>query len=146
VMEPDVRRMLKHELRTPVNHMIGYVELLLEEATDDGLDDIAVEASQIHADSKAIAAEVERYFASWTGDSIDDACLDLKAQIGPLVDRVIEQAQSSIRSSSGTWAAEFRHISVAANKLSSMISRSRPLDEVTGGVAQFVFAGMPTLG
>jgi signal transduction histidine kinase len=143
-MEPNARRMLKHELRTPVNHMIGYVELLLEAATDDGMEDIAVEARHIHADSKAIAAEVERYFASWTGDSIDDACSELRAHIGPLVERVIEQAESSMRSVSGSWVGDFHHISVAANKLLVMISRTCPLDEVTGGVAQFVLAGMHT--
>ena len=34
-MTPDVLRRLRHELRTPVNHLIGYTELLLEDAPDD---------------------------------------------------------------------------------------------------------------
>ena len=33
-MNPEQARELRHELRTPVNHLIGYAELLLEE---DGL-------------------------------------------------------------------------------------------------------------
>ncbi len=34
----DALRRLRHELRTPVNHILGYGELLLEQATDDGDD------------------------------------------------------------------------------------------------------------
>ncbi len=30
-MSPEQERELRHELRTPVNHLIGYAELLLEE-------------------------------------------------------------------------------------------------------------------
>ncbi|MGH8311558.1 MAG: histidine kinase dimerization/phospho-acceptor domain-containing protein, partial [Steroidobacteraceae bacterium] len=30
-MNPEQARELRHELRTPVNHLIGYAELLLEE-------------------------------------------------------------------------------------------------------------------
>lgn len=41
-------RVLKHELRTPINHIIGYSELLLEELTDRSTPDQrrAVEALQ----------------------------------------------------------------------------------------------------
>ena len=36
-MTPEEARELRHELRTPVNHLIGYAELLLEE---DELDEL----------------------------------------------------------------------------------------------------------
>ena len=34
-MSPEEIRELRHELRTPVNHLIGYSELLLEEEDVD---------------------------------------------------------------------------------------------------------------
>jgi adenylate cyclase len=44
----DHLRMLRHALRTPVNHIIGYSELLLEEAEDHDLHDISPDLQKIH--------------------------------------------------------------------------------------------------
>jgi len=41
-------RLLRHALRTPVNHIIGYSELLLEEAEDHDLHDIGPDLQKIH--------------------------------------------------------------------------------------------------
>jgi class 3 adenylate cyclase len=41
-------RLLRHALRTPVNHIIGYSELLLEEAEDHDLHDISPDLQKIH--------------------------------------------------------------------------------------------------
>ena len=38
---------MSHELRTPLNAIIGYSELLLEDAEDDGLDDMAEDLKKI---------------------------------------------------------------------------------------------------
>jgi class 3 adenylate cyclase len=48
-MTPEEARELRHELRTPVNHLIGYAELLLEEAGLSDADVAALEAVRTHA-------------------------------------------------------------------------------------------------
>ena len=44
----ELFRGLRHELRTPINHIIGYAELLLEEAGDLGLDGVVEDLNRIH--------------------------------------------------------------------------------------------------
>ena len=42
-VDPAGLRELRHELRTPINHIMGYSELLLEEAEETGLGGLAPE-------------------------------------------------------------------------------------------------------
>jgi adenylate cyclase len=48
-VSPEEARELRHELRTPVNHLIGYAELLLEEDDASEADAQALEAVRSHA-------------------------------------------------------------------------------------------------
>ena len=45
--ERDVLRQLRHDLRTPVNHILSYAELLREEAQDSGLTELVVALEEI---------------------------------------------------------------------------------------------------
>ena len=49
---------LRHELRTPLNAIIGYTEILLEEAEDDGLEDLIADLQKIHVAGKELLALV----------------------------------------------------------------------------------------
>ena len=40
---------ISHELRTPLNAIIGYSEILMEDASDDGLDDFVEDLDKIHS-------------------------------------------------------------------------------------------------
>ena len=44
----DLFRTLRHELRTPINHIVGYSELLLDEAEDLGLEAVIGDLRKIH--------------------------------------------------------------------------------------------------
>ena len=44
----DLFRTLRHELRTPINHIVGYAELLLDEAEDLGLEAVIDDLRKIH--------------------------------------------------------------------------------------------------
>jgi CheY-like chemotaxis protein/HPt (histidine-containing phosphotransfer) domain-containing protein len=49
---------LRHELRTPLNAIIGYSEILLEEAKDEGLEDLG-DLQKIHVAGKELLALVD---------------------------------------------------------------------------------------
>jgi light-regulated signal transduction histidine kinase (bacteriophytochrome) len=47
------RRTLRHDMRTPVNHILSYAELVREEAQDHGLAGLVVEMEAIEGAGKA---------------------------------------------------------------------------------------------
>ena len=53
---------LKHDLRTPLNHIIGYCELLLEEADDRHLGAFASDLQRIHSAGKRLLSVINNLF------------------------------------------------------------------------------------
>jgi adenylate cyclase len=53
---------LRHTLRTPLNHIIGYSELLLEEAKERGLGDMVADLENIHTAGKELLALFNELF------------------------------------------------------------------------------------
>ena len=53
---------LRHTLRTPLNHIIGYSELLLEEAKERGLEDMVADLQNIHTAGKELLALFNELF------------------------------------------------------------------------------------
>src|SRR5438034_7045913 len=49
---------LKHKLRTPLNHIIGYCEMLIEQAQDHGLEVFIVDLDRIHSAGKRLLGVV----------------------------------------------------------------------------------------
>ncbi|MDH4207901.1 MAG: response regulator, partial [Anaerolineae bacterium] len=49
---------LRHELRTPLNAIIGYSEMLLEDAEDEGLEDLIPDLQKIHTAGQELLALV----------------------------------------------------------------------------------------
>jgi DNA-binding response OmpR family regulator len=50
---------MRHPLRTPLNHIIGYSEMLLEEAGERALEDFAADLKKIHAAGKRLQALID---------------------------------------------------------------------------------------
>jgi DNA-binding response OmpR family regulator len=50
---------LRHELRTPLNAIIGYSEILLEEAEDEGLEDLIPDLRKTHAAGRELLALIK---------------------------------------------------------------------------------------
>ena len=57
----ELLRTLRHELRTPINHIIGYSELMLEEASDLGQADLAPDLQKIQAAGKELLTLVNEF-------------------------------------------------------------------------------------
>jgi signal transduction histidine kinase len=47
---------VRHELRTPLGHIIGYSEMLLEEVEDGGAAAVATPLRALHADARHVLA------------------------------------------------------------------------------------------
>ena len=72
-MNPDLGKLaqFRQELRTPLNHVLGYSEMLLEDADESGA--LAGELRGIHGEERALLATVEESLAAtrweaWTPD------------------------------------------------------------------------------
>ena len=60
--ELDLERfgaMLRHQLRTPINAVIGYTELLLEDAAEPGRQDLSADLEKIHAAAERFLALID---------------------------------------------------------------------------------------
>ncbi len=88
-MTPDVLRRLRHELRTPVNHLIGYTELLLEDASDDS-GPWGAHLQRIHDAGRGVLAPIDDVIAALR-DRADTA--PAIARIRPLLAEVADACE-----------------------------------------------------
>jgi len=121
----DLRR-LKHELRTPVNHIVGYSDLLLETAGDSGDYNIADLARNIHESGQALAKLLEKSLLSPSGD-MDDAQMDaLRDSIRPTVQHILSILSShSMLAATDSEKDDLDRIRRAADQLLALVGKDR---------------------
>ncbi len=106
----------RHELRTPVNHILGYAELLIEDAEDLGRADRAGPLRAIHAEGKEVLQLVSSARAS------DDAeRAELGRRLGAHL-TAIHQSCDALEAADPTTdrdalAADLRKIRAACDRL-----------------------------
>jgi signal transduction histidine kinase len=89
----DLRR-LKHELRTPVNHIMGYSDLLFETAGDLGDNATADLAKTIHDSGQKLAKLLEKNLVLPSGD-FDATQMDvLRDSIRPMIKHILDTLSS----------------------------------------------------
>ena len=59
---------MRHTLRTPLNHIIGYSEMLLEEAGERGLEAFTADLQKIHKAGKQLLGFINEFFDASTAD------------------------------------------------------------------------------
>jgi signal transduction histidine kinase len=121
-MDTNQLRNLKHELRTPVNHILGYSELLLEAANDAGNVRAAGQAENLHATGRSLARVVEKSLAhsdtTFEGNQMDA----LRVGLRPIVQRILEIAlpQSEMFAMTG-YRDDLKKICEAAEQLLELV-------------------------
>jgi signal transduction histidine kinase len=62
---------LRHDLRTPVNHILGYAELLLEDATEHHLESLLPSLQRIQSGGRQLLDTIETELAGQTAIEVD---------------------------------------------------------------------------
>jgi len=84
---------LRHELHTPLNHIIGYSEMLLEDLGEDGPHELAAELRRIHAEARRVLEQVD--------DLLAPARIETGVDLGGLPKALEPSLQAIIRAADG---------------------------------------------
>src|SRR5262245_16998876 len=80
---------LRHNLRTPINHILGYGEMMIEDATDLGLEDCAKDLSKIHEDGKQLLTIINSALTPATNEVCEPELRALHRDLLPPLNKVI---------------------------------------------------------
>ncbi|MHB1095742.1 MAG: protein kinase domain-containing protein [Gemmatimonadaceae bacterium] len=80
-LDPKAASELRHELRTPVNHILGYAEMLREDAADGSTDAVCIDG--IIAEAREVLTEVNAALPPTGVATLDDLSRLLTALVEP---------------------------------------------------------------
>jgi len=126
-MNAEDLRKLKHELRTPVNHILGYSDLLLETADDCGDATAAGLARNVRASGQMLAKLLEKSLMSPTGE-MDEAQMEaLRESVRPTVRHILDTLTSHSPSlaAENSYSDDLDRIRRAANQLLALLGTDR---------------------
>ncbi len=69
----EMLRRYQHDLRSPLNHIIGYAEMLEEQANDKHDDSAAADLQKIQIAARNQAEQIDRFFEWVRGESLEEA-------------------------------------------------------------------------
>jgi signal transduction histidine kinase len=127
-MNAENLRYLKHELRTPVNHIIGYSELLVETAGDVGDNTIADLAKGIHASGQALSRLLERNLAAAATEMGERQMNTLRSSVRPVIEQIL--AVLRVNPSllvADIYSQDLERIRQAANQLMLLVRTDAPV-------------------
>ncbi len=115
---------LRHNLRTPLNHVIGYSELLIEDASGGNHGSALDPLRHIHSAGKASLADINGILSN--RESVDRSELDaLCEKLRPRMDRIRSLVQGMEESETASvpfgWRDDLGRISGAASKLFQLL-------------------------
>jgi signal transduction histidine kinase len=118
---------LRHNLRTPVNHILGYTEMLIEDASEARNARALDALRHIHSAARAILSDVNDGLAN--REEVERAELDrLYEKIRPRIDRILD-CLAAVRSdpeigAPADWKRDLQRIGTAANSLLRLLSEA----------------------
>lgn len=116
-------RKLKHDLRTPVNHILGYSELIQESAADAGDDMVVAQAQNIQTHGRLLACLMEELLLSGS-DAMDAGHFDsLRNALGPLIQQILLNAVPDPKTPGiSSYANDLQRVRSAAEQLTAFIT------------------------
>ncbi len=151
---------LRHALRTPLNQIIGYSELLMETAEETGTASLIPELKRIHSGGGELLALINDALAAWkieagkvdfaalrdnlrtplrnvitlTGESLDKARAASQAAIAKDLEKILIAAQNLLALSENTGTAEFPATDSTPAESPGPLSALNPPSPAPGGV------------
>jgi two-component system, cell cycle response regulator len=125
---------LRHDLRTAVNHILGYGEMLLEEAEVEGPDERIERLREVRAAGLEVLALVDVVLAA--GVSSEDAAIaSLRVGLGPLADGLLVTIARLEPVSPERDAGDLSRLATAAGQLLGFAGRALITGEVRSDAA-----------
>jgi signal transduction histidine kinase len=125
---------LKHQLRTPLNHIIGYSEMLQEEAEDQGEESFIAGLQQIRAAGQQLLALINDNLDSLTIESGKASISRLRHQLRKPISQIISSSKTLQRraESQGQLGPvhDLQKISAAARSLLAFSDDSATLSDI----------------
>lgn len=120
---------LRHELRTPMNHIIGYSEMLIEDATELGHDYLIRDLKKIHHAGQRLLALINDLFATHKQESsLQSGLQEARHEMRNFVNHIIgfsEMLQEEAHASSAAnFITDLGKIQAAAKRLLVLIDDS----------------------
>ena len=120
-MGRDNARSLKHDLRTPVNHILGYVSLIAETADDTGDESFSRQIEEIRILANEINKEIERALLASTSIGLQDIEA-MRNSVSPLITRLMNGLDvTSTPRMDDSSLADFARIRSAAGRLQALL-------------------------
>ncbi len=118
---------LRHELRTALNHILGYSELLLEEAGEGEQKALEPGLRQVHAEARQLLGFINNLLASSGGDAQAVAPAVFQGELWPPLERILAAGEALKREAARLGAARFlpdvERILAAAGTLRALLGQ-----------------------
>jgi adenylate cyclase len=98
---------LRHELRTALNHILGYSELLLEETGEGEQKALELGLRQVHTEARQLLGLINTLLASSGGDAQAVAPAVFQGELCPPLERILAAGETLKREVAGLGAARF---------------------------------------
>lgn len=120
---------LRHDLRTPMNHIIGYSEMLIEDATELGHDYLIRDLEKIHHAGERLLALIDDLFAPHKlENSLQNGLLEARHEMRTFVNHIIGFSEMLQEEADASSAADFitdlGKIQTAAKRLLGLVDGS----------------------
>jgi adenylate cyclase len=117
---PNALQQLRHELHTPLNHIIGFGEMVLEDAEHPRTPALAGKAEQLLAEARQFLVLVDgRLGPNAAAADFDHA--KLASEFAPALSRIIESSEALRQAAGSSSRDEVERISAAVRRLASLL-------------------------
>jgi CheY-like chemotaxis protein len=112
---------IRHDLRTPVNHLLGYSQLLIEDAQESGVDDGIALFERIAALGKDVLRQIELSLPSTETTAPEQRLIELRGLLAPRVTEINQTLDSLSFDKSSSQFADVQRLHQATDKLSRFV-------------------------
>ena len=147
-IRPGIMAHFAHDLKTPINHIIGYCDLLLEEAEDSRLSGYLPGLQRIHAAGRELLAFVNENLTGDLGEGEGPSQTQLHCGLRPALATIVRYGELLQEDAQGLGNTELlpdlQKICTAAQRVLEVADNCPPLDPPESGASPTKWLGTAT--